>query len=107
MEEEITMPMDQMMGDPSREQMMSDPIIQVLVLINQLNLITEIQEVVVDFGEPNCKLTKPYLISDDGSISPWLGGITDDEEFMMSADKILTLVEPNGKLLDEYTKLTK
>jgi hypothetical protein len=36
-----------------------------------------------------------------------LGGITNDEEFMMSADKILTLVEPNGKLLDEYTKLTK
>jgi len=70
-------------------------------------LITEIQELVVDFGEPNCKLTKPYLISDDGSISPWLGGITNDDEFMMSSDKILTLVEPNGKLLDEYTKLTK
>jgi hypothetical protein len=75
--------------------------------MNQLNLITEIQEVVVDFGEPNCKLTKPYLISDDGSISPWLERITNDDEFMMSSDKILTLVEPNGKLLDEYTKLTK
>jgi hypothetical protein len=59
--------------------------------MNQLNLITEIEEVLVDFGEPNCKLVKPYLISDDGSLS----------------DKILTLVEPNGKLLDEYTELTK
>jgi hypothetical protein len=75
--------------------------------MNQLNLITEIEEVLVDFGEPNCKLIKPYLISDDGSLSPWLKEITNDEEIMMSSDKILTLVEPNGKLLDEYTKLVK
>ena len=107
MEEEIPMSMDQMMGEPSEEQMMSDPITQVLILMNQLNLITEIQEVLVDFGEPNCKLKKPYLISDDGTISPWLKGITNDEEIMMSSDKILTLVEPTEKLLDEYTELTK
>ena len=81
--------------------------IQVLVLMNQLNLITEIEEVLVDFGEPNCKLTKPYLISDDGSLSTWLKSFTNDTEIMMSSDKILTLVEQNGKLLDEYTELTK
>ena len=46
---------------------MSDPTVQVLILMNQLNLITEIQEVLVDFGEPNCRLIKPYLISDDGT----------------------------------------
>ena len=81
--------------------------IQVLVLMNQLNLITEIEEVLVDFEEPNCKLTKPYLISDDGSLSTWLKSFTNDTEIMMSSDKILTLVEQNGKLLDEYTELTK
>jgi hypothetical protein len=70
-------------------------------------LITEIEEVLVDFGEPNCRLTNPYLISDDGSLSPWLREITNDEEIMISSDKILTLVEPNGKLLDDYTKITK
>jgi hypothetical protein len=75
--------------------------------MNQLNLITEIEEVLVDFGEPNCRLTNPYLISDDGSLSPWLREITNDEEIMISSDKILTLVEPNGKLLDDYTKITK
>lgn len=107
MEEEITMSMDQMMGEPSEGPIMSDPIVQVLILMNQLNLITEIQEVLVDFGEPNCRLIKPYLISDDGSLSPWLKGITNDEEIMMSSDKILTLVEPTGKLLDEYTELVK
>ena len=87
--------------------MMSDPITQVLILMNQLNLITEIQEVLVDFGEPNCRLVKPYLISDGGSLSPWLNGITNDEEIMMSSDKILTLVEPTKELLNEYLKLTK
>jgi hypothetical protein len=75
--------------------------------MNQLNLITEIQEVLVDFGEPNCRLIKPYLISDDGILSPWLNGITNDEEIMISSDKILTLVEPTEKLLNEYTELTK
>jgi hypothetical protein len=72
-----------------------------------LNLITEIEEVLVDFGEPNCKLVKPYLISEDGNLSPWLKSFTNDTEIMMSSDKILTLVEPNGKLLDEYLEITK
>jgi hypothetical protein len=72
-----------------------------------LNLITEIEEVLVDFGEPNCKLTNPCLINDDGSISLWLKSLTNDTEIMMSSDKILTLVEPNGKLLDEYLEITK
>ena len=70
-------------------------------------MITEIEEVLVDFGEPNCKLVKPYLISEDGSLSPWLKSFTNDTEIMMSSDKILTLVEPNGKLLDEYLEITK
>ena len=75
--------------------------------MNQLNLITEIEEVLVDFGEPNCRLINPYLINNDGSISPWLKSLTNDTEIMMSSDKILTLVEPNGKLLDEYLEITK
>ena len=72
-----------------------------------MNLITEIEEVLADFGEPNCKLVNPYLINNDGSISPWLKSLTNDTEIMMSSDKILTLVEPNGKLLDEYLEITK
>ena len=72
-----------------------------------MNLITEIEEVLADFGEPNCKLVNPYLINNDGSISPWLKSFTNDTEIMMSSDKILTLVEPNGKLLDEYLEITK
>jgi hypothetical protein len=75
--------------------------------MNQLNLITEIEEILVDFGEPNCKLINPYLIDADGSISPWLKSVTNDTTVMIGSDKILTLVEPNGKLLDEYLEITK
>lgn len=81
--------------------------IQVIVLTNQLNLITEIEEIVVDFGEPNCKLTNPYLISDDGTINPWLKQFTNDNEVMLGSDKILTIVEPKGSLLDDYLQATK
>lgn len=72
-----------------------------------MNLITNIEEVVVDFAEPNCKLTKPYIINDDKTLSPWLKDFTNDDVIMMSSDKIITLVEPNGKLLDDYLDLTK
>ena len=64
-----------------------------------------------DIGQPDCRLISPYEVitteSGEKSLSPWLKGITNDEEIMMSSDKILTLVEPTEKLLDEYTELTK
>lgn len=82
-------------------------VIQILVLQSNLNLITEIEEVLVDFGEPNCRLTNPYVINDDKTLSPWLSDFTNDEQIMISSDKILTIVEPNGKLLDDYLKITK
>ncbi len=75
--------------------------------MNQLNLITEIEEVLVDFGEPNCKLINPYLISEDGTISPWLKQFTNDNEVMIGSDRILTIAEPKGSLLDDYLQATK
>ena len=67
---------------------------------------SNIEEVVADIGQPDCKLTKPYLI-ENGELTPWLTDVTDDEFVMMSSDKILTMVDPNQKLLDDYESLTK
>jgi len=89
------------------EESQTKQLIQILVLQNNLNLITEIEEVLVDFGEPNCKLTNPYIINEDKTLSSWLSEYTNDIEIMISSDKILTIIEPNGKLLDEYLKITK
>ena len=39
-------------------------------------LISEIDEVIADIGQPDCKLTSPYKVV-DGDITPWLGDVTD------------------------------
>jgi len=83
-----------------------EPTIQILILINQLLLISKIEEVVADIGQPDCRLVKPYLILDDGSMIPWLSKLTNDTEIMISSDKILTLVEPTKNLLNDYLKLS-
>ena len=65
-------------------------------------MISQIDEVTSELGEPDCKLTEPFVINDDGTLSPWLLDITTQNTFMISSDKILTLVEPNSKLVKKY-----
>tara|TARA_R100001463_G_scaffold28068_1_gene64548 strand:+ start:526 stop:729 length:204 start_codon:yes stop_codon:yes gene_type:complete len=61
-----------------------------------------VEEVQSELGGPDCKLTEPFLINDDGTLSPWLLEVTTQNTFMLSSDKILTLVEPNSKLVKKY-----
>ena len=60
------------------------------------------EEVQGELGGPDCKLTEPFLINDDGTLSPWLLEVTNQNTFMISSDKILTLIEPNSKLTKKY-----
>ena len=60
------------------------------------------EEVTSELGEPDCKLIEPFIIEGDGSLSPWLLDVTTQNTFMISSDKILTLVEPNSKLKQKY-----
>ena len=80
--------------------------IQVLFLMNQLILIAEIDEVLADIGQPDCKLINPCVIT-DGKLSKWMSDLTPNKEMFMSSDKILTLVDPTKKLLDEYSKIIR
>lgn len=82
-------------------------VIKILVLMDQMPLISQIEEVGADIGEPDCKLTEPFVINSDGTLSPWLIEITNDNQFMMSSDKILTLVDPKPTLLEKYQDLLK
>ena len=75
-------------------------------------LISEIEEVGAEIGEPDCKLIHPYVIqSTDRSpgnprgdeLIPFLMTITSDETFMISSDKILTLCEPVPALVSRYS----
>ena len=78
----------------------------ILLTTNQI-LISQIDEVGADIGQPDCKLTNPYMLKDDGTMEPWLINISRQDIFMISSDKILTLTEPMPTLVEKYEDLTK
>ena len=81
--------------------------IKVIVLINKQLLITEIEEVGADIGEPDCKLINPFVIREQNTLEPFLLGVTKQDYFMISSDKILTLADPTPTLLEKYEDLIK
>ena len=82
--------------------------VKVLVLTNQQILVSQLEEVApLDIGDPNCKMIEPFLLKEDGTLSPWLIDVTNENEFMICSDKILTLVDPKPTLLEKYQDLLK
>ena len=84
--------------------------INVIALTNQQVLISSIEEVGSELGEPDCKLVDPYVVKtvgDNQVLEPFMMSLTDESSFMISSDKILTLVEPNPTLLKKYQDLIK
>lgn len=82
--------------------------------MNNLILITQIEEVGADIGEPDCKLIKPFLLKEESIpgttqkvLEPFLFGFTKQDTFMISSDKILTLADPTPTLLEKYEDLIK
>ena len=82
--------------------------VKVLVLTNNEILVSQIEEVApLDIGDPNCKLIEPFILKENDTLSPWLIDVTNDNEFMMCSDKILTLVDAKPTLLEKYQNLIK
>ena len=79
--------------------------IKVLLLSNQEIVVSEIEEVASEIGDPNCKLTKPYKI-EGGALHKWMQDYTEQNELMISSDKIITLVTPSPLIFDQYSKAT-
>ena len=83
--------------------------IQCILLRDDKILIGEVQEMFGEIGEPDCKVINPYRIvlginTDTDAkerLEPWLTFTNQTEILIRSAD-VLTFVEPNGKLIDEY-----
>jgi len=76
--------------------------------MNNLKLVTQIEEVApVDIGDPNCKMIEPYVVGEQDTLSPWLVEFTSQNEFMISSDKILTILDPKPTLLEKYQNLIK
>ena len=86
---------------------MEKPPIKLIVLVNQQRLVSQIEEIGSDIGQPDCKLTEPFIVGDNNTLSPWLVESTNQSVFMLSSDKILTLVDPKPTLLEKYQDLLK
>ena len=86
---------------------METPPIKLIVLVNQQRLVSQIEEIGADIGQPDCKLTEPFIVGDNNTLSPWLVESTNQSVFMLSSDKILTLVDPKPTLLEKYQDLLK
>ena len=85
-----------------------DKTIKAILLTTNQILVSQIDEVAASVpGEPDCKLTKPFTLTSDGMLESWMMTATRDEEFMISSDKILTLVTPTPTLVEKYEDLTK
>ena len=64
---------------------------------------TQVEEVQSELGGPDCKLTEPFVyVQENETLSPWLLNVTTQNTFMLSSDKILTLVDPNSKIVKKY-----
>ncbi len=80
--------------------------IQVLLLTNQMILISEIDEVLADIGQPDCKLINPCTLV-GGKVERWMSGVTTDNVMFISSDKIVTLVDPSQHILEAYKKFVQ
>ena len=83
----------------------------VLALTNNHYIISQVDEVATeDIGQPDCKLTKPFVVSTESGktiLEPFMLDLTREEIFMMGSDKILTLATPTPTLLEQYLNLLK
>lgn len=86
---------------------MEDSQVFVVVLISGQVIISSISSISSELGEPDCKLSKPFLIGDGNNLVPWLKSYTFEDEVIISSDKILTIVEPTEELFDTYMENTK
>ena len=91
--------------------------VKILVLMNNKVLVSEIEEVGAEVGEPDCKLINPVILKtteekitvEEGQVlmTPWLQSFTRPNEFMISSDKILTIADPTADILEKYEDLIK
>ena len=84
--------------------------LRVLILTGNLVLVSQIEEVGADIGEPDCKLVEPFVLEIDSNnitLSPWLMQYTNENSYMISSEKIITLVKPKGIIEEKYWSLVK
>lgn len=81
--------------------------VKVIVFLNKVVLLSEIEEVPSEIGEPDCKLINPFQVDSNGMLNNWLSEYTSQSEFMIHSDKILTMTDPTETLVKKYQEVSK
>ena len=68
-------------------------------------LISEIEEVDAELGNQNCKLTNPVVFESLEKMKPLLEA-SNDTEYMIRSEDILTIADPTPEVIAKYKKLT-
>ena len=76
------------------------------ILVNVDNiLISEVEEIDAEIGNPNCKLTNPVVFESLERMKP-LVEASNDTEFMIRSEDILTMADPTSEVIAKYKELT-
>ena len=78
--------------------------IKIILFKNNLVLISRLEEVSTELGEPDCKLIDPFELKGD-FLESW-PSFTTQREMMVHSDSFLTIIEPDKNQLDKYQALT-
>ena len=78
--------------------------IKVILFKNNLVLISRLEEVTTELGEPDCKLIDPFELKGE-FLESW-PSFTTQREMMVHSDSFLTIIEPDKNQLDKYQALT-
>ena len=68
-------------------------------------IISEVVEIDAELGNPNCKLTNPVVFESLEKMKPLLEA-SNDTEYMIRSEDILTIADPTGAVTDRYKELT-
>ena len=68
-------------------------------------LISQVEEVDAELGDPNCKLTNPVVFESLEKMKP-LVEASNDTEFMIRSEDILTIADPTSEVIAKYKELT-
>jgi len=82
--------------------------VKLIVLMSREILVSKIEEVGAEVGEPDCKLINPVKMTEviskdknDYDMASWLD-FTAQSEMMIHSDSIMTIVAPTSAILSKY-----
>ena len=84
---------------------MSDKVVKCILIGVDTILITEIEEIFAEIGDPDCRLINPYRFYGLESMKPWVEA-SEQKEYMIRSSDILTIADPTAEVIEKYLELT-